>query len=352
MTALVRDTFARPLGSLRLSVTDRCNLRCSYCMPETDYAWLPRESILSFEELTRLSAVFAGLGASKVRLTGGEPLLRHDLDVLVRSLSAVPGVTDLALTTNGVLLAPVARELRLAGLHRVTVSLDTLRPDRLAAFARSTRHADIIAGIRAARDAGLGPVKINSVIVRGFNDDEIVDLLEFARAEGAELRYIEYMDVGGATRWSMADVVSREEILARIAERFGPAIAADRVDPNARREDSAARAPAERHVLPDGTVFGIIASVTAPFCRDCDRSRITADGTWLLCLYADTGIDLREQLRSGASDEELARVISEGWARRRDRGAEIRAASPDRTALYSLTSLRADPRREMHTRGG
>jgi cyclic pyranopterin phosphate synthase len=175
-------------------------------MPEAEYAWLPRESILTFEELTRLTRVFASLGTSKVRLTGGEPLLRQDLDSLVRSIRAVPGVRDLALTTNGVLLAPASRRLREAGLDRVTVSLDTLRPDRLVSFARSTRHEDIIAGIRAARDAGLGPVKINSVIVRGFNEDEIVDLLEFARAEGAELRYIEYMDVGGATRWNMADV--------------------------------------------------------------------------------------------------------------------------------------------------
>ena len=349
MTQPVRDAFARPLGSLRLSVTDRCNLRCRYCMPETDYAWLPRESILTFEELTRLTSLFVRLGASKVRLTGGEPLLRHELEVLVRSLRGVPGLTDLALTTNGVLLAPVASDLRAAGLDRVTVSLDTLRPDRLASFARSTRHADIIAGIRAARAAGLGPVKINSVIVRGFNDDEIIDLLRFARAEGAELRYIEYMDVGGATRWSMADVVSREEILARVAEQFGAAVPASGDAPAKSRRDTA---PAERHVLPDGTVFGIIASVTAPFCRDCDRSRITADGTWLLCLYADDGIDLREPLRSGASDDEVMEVIRAGWSGRRDRGAELRAASPERGALHSIVSLRADPRREMHTRGG
>ena len=344
MTHSVRDAFARPLGSLRLSVTDRCNLRCRYCMPETDYTWLPRESILTFEELTRLTRIFAGLGATKVRLTGGEPLLRQDLDVLVRSLRTIPQLTDVALTTNGVLLAPAARELRAAGLDRVTVSLDTLRPERLVSFARSTRHADIVAGIRAARDAGLGPVKINSVAVRGFNEDEIGDLLEFARAEQAELRYIEYMDVGGATQWSPADVISREEILARVGARFGP--------PAPVQRDNGSHAPAERYVLPDGTVFGIIASVTAPFCRDCDRSRITADGTWLLCLYADDGVDLREPLRGGATDAELARIIGEGWSARRDRGAEMRAASPGRAALHNLTSLRADPRREMHTRGG
>ena len=340
----VRDAFARPLGSLRLSVTDRCNLRCRYCMPEAEYTWLPRESILTFDELTRLTRIFARLGATKVRLTGGEPLLRKDLDVLVRSLRTVPELTDIALTTNGVLLAPAARDLREAGLGRVTVSLDTLRPDRLVSFARSTRHADIVEGIRAARDAGLGPVKLNSVIVRGFNEDEICELLEFARAEQAELRYIEYMDVGGATQWSRGDVVSRDEILARLGERFGPASPVER--------GSVSNAPAERYVLPDGTVFGIIASVTAPFCRDCDRSRITADGTWLLCLYADDGVDLREPLRNGGSDADLARIIGEGWSARRDRGAEERAASPAREALYTITSLRADPRREMHTRGG
>src|SRR5262245_50139701 len=346
----VRDAFARPLGSLRLSVTDRCNLRCRYCMPEAEYTWLPRESILTFEELTRLTRIFAGLGATKVRLTGGEPLLRHELDVLVRSLRTVPGLTDIALTTNGVLLAPVAPELRAAGLDRVTVSLDTLRPDRLVSFARSTRHADIVAGIRAARDAGLGPVKINSVIVRGFNEDEIVDLLEFARAERAELRYIEYMDVGGATRWNRESVVSRDEILTRIGASLGVPMPVDTGnDETMGRRD---RAPAERYILPDGTVFGIIASVTAPFCRDCDRSRITADGTWLLCLYADDGVDLREPLRNGATDAELVEIIRAGWSARRDRGAELRASSPGRAALYSIASLRADPRREMHTRGG
>ncbi len=353
MTHPVRDTLGRPLGSLRLSVTDRCNLRCRYCMPEAEYAWLPRESILTFEELTRLTRVFASLGASKVRLTGGEPLLRQQLDSLVRSIRAVPGVRDLALTTNGVLLAPASRRLREAGLDRVTVSLDTLRPDRLVSFARSTRHEDIVAGIRAARDAGLGPVKINSVIVRGFNEDEIIDLLEFARAEGAELRFIEYMDVGGATRWNMADVISRDDILARIADRFGAASVIERSGGRTvTHSDDVNRAPAERFALPNGTVFGIIASVTAPFCRDCDRSRITADGTWLLCLYADDGVDLRDPLRNGASDDELAQLIRDVWAGRQDRGAEIRAAAPERSALYGITSLRADPRREMHTRGG
>jgi len=353
MTTPARDTFGRPLGSLRLSVTDRCNLRCQYCMPETDYTWLPRESILTFEEFTRLTRLFVSLGVTKVRLTGGEPLLRQELGVLVSSVRGVPGVRDLALTTNGVLLAPAAAALREAGLDRVTVSLDTLRPERLQSFARSSRHQDIVSGIRAARDAGLGPVKLNSVIVRGFNEDEIIDLLDFARAERAELRYIEYMDVGGATRWSMDDVVTRDQILACIAKRMGRASPVERSgDPSIGRSGDHPSTPAERYELPDGTRFGIIASVTAPFCRDCDRSRITADGTWFLCLYADHGIDLRTPLRTGATDAELIGIIRDGWAGRRDRGAEARAASPGRSALHGIAGLRADPRREMHTRGG
>jgi len=337
------DTLMRPLGSLRLSVTDRCNMRCRYCMPEEEYVWLPRASLLTFEELARVAGVFATLGARKVRLTGGEPLLRHDLGTLVGMLRRIPGVEDLALTTNGILLGPQAAALRGAGLGRVTVSLDTLRPDRLRAFARTARHEDILEGVRSATRAGLGPVKVNSVIVRGFNDDEILDLLEFARAEGAEVRFIEYMDVGGATRWSMADVVSQREILDIIASRFGP------VAPAAEAQGAA---PAERFRLQDGTVFGVIASTTAPFCRTCDRSRVTADGTWFLCLYAEQGIDLRTPLRSGATDAELADLIRREWGRRTDRGAERRLEAAQRGALYPLERLRADPRKEMHTRGG
>ena len=196
---LPTDRFGRPLRNLRISVTDRCNLRCRYCMPEAEYVWLPRSSILSFEEIDRLAGIFAGLGVSKVRLTGGEPLLRHDLPTLVSLLSRRAAVRDLALTTNGVLLAPAAEALRAAGLRRVTVSLDTLRPERMQEFARSRRHADVIAGIEAANAAGFAPVKLNTVVIRGYNEDEVVDLLEFARERGAEPRFIEYMDVGGAT---------------------------------------------------------------------------------------------------------------------------------------------------------
>ncbi len=338
----IRDRLDRPLASLRLSVTDRCNLRCRYCMPEDEYVWLPRASILTFEELERIVGVFAGLGVHKVRLTGGEPLLRHDLATLVRMIARNAAVTDLALTTNGLLLARQAAALRAAGLRRVTVSLDTLRPERMLAFAKSARHADVLEGIAAARDAGFDRVKLNTVVIRGFNDDELVDLIEFARARDAEVRFIEYMDVGGATRWSVDQVVSQREMLDVVSRRYGP------VEPL--RDDS--RAPAERFRLPDGTTFGIIASTTAPFCRTCDRSRITADGTWLLCLYAERGVDLREPLRRGAGDDELAALIRETWQTRTDRGAEERLGVAERGALYRIDSLRADPHREMHTRGG
>jgi cyclic pyranopterin phosphate synthase len=341
---MVRDTLARPLGSLRVSVTDRCNLRCRYCMPEQDYVWLPKESILTFEEIARLVRVFTALGVAKVRLTGGEPLLRHDLPALTAMLAAIPGVRDLALTTNGLLLARQAEPLRRAGLRRVTVSLDTLRPERMRDLARSDRHADVLAGIAAARAAGFERVKLNTVVMRGVNSDELGDLIEFARGQGVEVRFIEYMDVGGATQWSAAQVMSQREMLDVLSRRYGaiaplPAAA----DPTA---------PAERFQLPDGATFGIIASTTAPFCRSCDRSRLTADGTWFLCLYAERGVDLREPLRAGATDAELTQVITRAWQGRTDRGAEERLALTQREALYPREALRADPRREMHTRGG
>jgi GTP 3',8-cyclase len=336
------DRFGRPLRSLRISVTDRCNMRCRYCMPEEEYVWLPRESILSFEELARLTAIFTRLGVTKVRLTGGEPLLRHDLTTLVSLLAARGELTDLALTTNGILLARSAHALRAAGLRRVTVSLDTLRPERMLAFARSARHADVLSGIAAARAAEFESVKLNSVIIRGYNEDEIVELLEFGRQEGVEVRFIEYMDVGGATNWSMDQVVSQRELLDRLSERYGSITPLEETD----------WAPAERFALPDGTRFGVIASTTAPFCRTCDRSRLTADGTWLLCLYGEEGLDLRHLLRGGATDAEIAGRIAATWQARVDRGAEERAALADRGVLHRIESLRADPRREMHTRGG
>jgi len=337
------DTLRRPLGSLRISVTDRCNLRCAYCMPEEEYVWLPKQSLLTFEEITRLARIFVGLGATKLRLTGGEPLLRHDLPTLVSQLATVAKPTDLAMTTNGMLLAAQVSGLRAAGLKRVTVSLDTLSPVKMEKHARTTRHADILSGIAAAAGAGFASVKINAVVIRGFNDDELVDLLEYGKRVGAEVRFIEYMDVGGATRWSMDDVVSQAEILDRLTRHYGVVRASERLSVST---------PAQDFVLPDGTRFGIIASTTQPFCRDCDRARLTADGTLFLCLYGRDGIDLREPLRNGATDSELSTLISRAWAARDDRGAERRLEVAERGALVTLEGLRADPHKEMHTRGG
>jgi cyclic pyranopterin phosphate synthase len=339
---MLTDAFDRPLGSLRISVTDRCNLRCRYCMPEESYEWLPRADLLSFEETARLARIFTSLGALKVRLTGGEPLLRSNITTLVELLAADERVDDLALTTNGVLLAEHAAALRRAGLQRVTVSLDTLRPDRFLALTRRDLHARVLAGIAAAGDAGFTGTKIDTVVMRGQNDDELADLIEFGRGANAEVRFIEYMDVGGATHWSLVDVVSRAEMLERLADRYGL------IEPVEERSS----APAERFRLLDGTVFGIIASTTAPFCRTCDRSRLTADGLWYLCLYAPRGVDLRGPLRDGAGDEEIARIITSVWSARRDRGAELRAAHPERDVLVGIERLRRDPHLEMHTRGG
>lgn len=335
------DTLRRPLTSLRLSVTDRCNMRCGYCMPEAEYAWLPRSSILTFEEMERLVRIFAGLGVTRLRLTGGEPLLRHDLPALVARLAAIPGLDDIALTTNGLLLRRDAAALRRAGLRRVTVSLDTLDPVRAREFARVDRHGDILDGVAAAREAGF-EVKLNTVVIRGYNDDELEELLDYARSVGAELRFVEYMDVGGATGWSMDAVVSRSEILRRLREAHGVVAALP----------GRGTAPAERFRLADGTTFGIIASTTEPFCRDCDRARLTADGHWLTCLYAVGGVDLRDLLRTGAGDADIAARITSTWTARADRGAEERQALPDRSPLYPLEALRSDPHREMHTRGG
>ena len=340
---MVVDRLRRPLRNLRLSVTDRCNLRCAYCMPEEEYAWLPREDVLTFEEMATLVDVFTSLGVDKVRLTGGEPLLRRDVERLVGMLAAKPAIGDLAMTTNGVLLAERAPGLRAAGLHRLTVSLDTLRADRFRRLTRRDDHADVLEGIEAARRAGFSlGLKLDTVVIRGVNDDEIADLIEYSRGIGAEVRFIEYMDVGGATGWSMDQVVSRSEMLAMLERRYGP------IEPL--HEDGAA--PADRFRLADGLVFGIISSTTQPFCRACDRSRLTADGTWFLCLYATLGTDLRGPLRAGASPTELAALIRQGWTARDDRGAEARLAMPHRGPLIQIGALKLDPRLEMHTRGG
>jgi cyclic pyranopterin phosphate synthase len=338
---MILDQYERPLRNLRLSVTDRCNLRCSYCMPEKEYVWLPREDILQFEEIEQLVDVFLDLGVDKVRLTGGEPLLRRDLPALVSALAARPRIRDLAITTNGVLLAEQARALRDAGLHRVTVSLDTLRPERFRELTRADELHRVLDGIETAAPL-FGGLKLDTVVIRGTNDDELSNLIEFGRAHGAEVRFIEYMDVGGATLWSMDRVVSRAEILAQLAQQYGPITAVAEVS----------SAPADRYRLPDGTIVGIISSTTEPFCQDCDRSRLTADGLWYLCLYATHGVDLRRALRGGADASALAGLIRSTWLTRRDRGAEARLAARDRAPLIPVDTLRRDPHLEMHTRGG
>jgi GTP 3',8-cyclase len=338
----LQDSLGRPLGNLRISVTDRCNLRCLYCMPERDYIWLPRADILDFEEIAQLAEVFADLGVDRVRLTGGEPLVRRNLPELVRLLAGNSRLRDLALTTNGVRLAGQAEALKAAGLKRVTVSLDTLRPDRFEKLTRARAFERVLDGIRAAGRAALSPLKIDTVVIRGVNDDELVPLLEFGKEVGAEVRFIEYMDVGGATGWSMEQVIPRSEILGRLARHYGP------IEPLA----AEGNAPAERYRLADGTRFGIIASTTAPFCRACDRSRLTADGVWYLCLYGTHGVNLRDPLRAGASAEELGRLITDHWRKREDRGAEERLALRKRSPLLGAAALKKDPHLEMHTRGG
>jgi len=339
----MNDRLGRPLRNLRLSVTDRCNLRCEYCMPEDDYAWLPREDVLHFEEISALVDVFLSLGVDKIRLTGGEPLLRRDLPSLVRMIAAKPGVTDLALTTNGILLADQIDALEAVGLRRITVSLDTLRRDRFVKLTRFDQLPAVHAGIAAATRV-FGGLKIDTVVIRGVNDDELVPLLEYGRAANAEVRFIEYMDVGGASRWSPERVFPRREMLDAVARAYG---AVEPIDA------PGSSAPAERFALADGTTFGVIASTTDPFCRTCDRSRLTADGMWYLCLYATQGLDLRAPIRRGASAEELRTLIGEGWRGRDDRGAEERLALGDRRAFVPVQDLlRKDPHLEMHTRGG
>jgi cyclic pyranopterin phosphate synthase len=344
--APVEDRFGRPLRSLRLSVTDRCNLRCKYCMPEEEYAWLPRETILTFEEMAQLTAVFTDIGVDKIRLTGGEPLLRRGLPRFVRMLAQNRRITDIALTTNGVLMADQAADLYYAGLHRVTVSLDTLRADRFRALTKRDLHHHVFEGIKAVVQAGFSSLKFDTVVIKGYNDDELVDLIEYGRTVQAEVRFIEYMDVGGATDWSMNQVLSRQDMLERIGRHYGA------VEPII--ENSTA--PAQRFALPDGTTFGIIPSTTTPFCRTCDRSRLTADGMWYLCLYAKEGLDLRAPLRAGLSRDDIAARIASTWRNRVDRGAEERKALEPlglrEQRLIEIGRLREDPHLEMHARGG
>lgn len=338
----LRDLLGRALRDLRLSVTDRCNLRCHYCMPEREYVWLPKHDRLSFEELARLVRLLVPLGVRALRLTGGEPLLRRDVPLLVAQLKAIDGLEEVSMTTNAILLEEQAPALRAAGLDRITVSLDTLLPERFAALAGRDRLAETLRGMQAADRAGFTGTKLNTVLCRGRNDDELVSLLTFAIERGYELRFIEYMDVGGALAWSSEAVVPRDEILERVRAHFGQPAALD-TDPSA---------PARTFALPNGGRFGIIASTTAPFCSTCTRSRLTADGLLFTCLYGTQGLDLRAQLRGGASDEELTASLTRVWTQRRDRGAEERLQDPQRGTSVSKADLRSNPHLEMHTKGG
>ncbi|MGH3091644.1 MAG: GTP 3',8-cyclase MoaA [Gaiellaceae bacterium] len=330
------DTLHRPLRDLRISVTDRCNFRCVYCMPRDvfgrDYAFLPRAALLTFEEIERLARVFASRGVEKIRLTGGEPLLRRDLDTLVAMLARIPGL-DLTLTTNGVLLPAKAQALADAGLRRVTVSLDSLDDDVF----RAMNDADfpvarVLAGIDAAHSAGLAPVKANTVVKRGLNEDSVLPLARHFRGTGVVLRFIEFMDVGATNGWRLDDVVPAAEIVAAIDAEWP----LEPVEPGYRGE------VANRYRYRDGAgEIGLIASVTQPFCRDCTRARISADGTLYTCLFASSGHDLRAPLREGASDGELAAAIDGIWGRRADRYSELRSAETP-----------ARPRVEMSYIGG
>jgi GTP 3',8-cyclase len=318
----VLDERGRPVADLRLSVTDRCNFRCPYCMPREafgpDHEFFARSQILSYDEFTRLVTAFADLGVTKVRLTGGEPLLRSDLETLIEAIAAIPGIDDLALTTNGSLLAGRAQSLRDAGLDRVTVSLDSLDPATFASMA-DTRIplATVLDGIAAAQAVGLAPIKLNAVVRRGVNDDGVVELAEYARAGGYVLRFIEYMDVGNSNGWRSDEVVPAAELVAGIHARH-PLEPIDRVRPG----DVAGR---WRYLDGHGEI-GVVASVTQPFCADCTRARVTSTGELFTCLFAAHGTDLRAVLRGGGDGAELRAAIQRVWSRRDDRYSELRQA--------------------------
>lgn len=336
---VVQDTFGRPLRNLRLSVTDRCNLRCKYCMPEQNYQWLGKKFILSFEELTRLVKLFQKLGVSKLRLTGGEPLVRQDLHVLVKQLADL-GLEEIALTTNGVLLASQRDKLLEAGLNRITVSLDAVEAKLFEEIAQRNDLDRVLEGLRSvAHTPGL---KIDSVIMKGVNDNQLLPLLELGLDLGAEVRFIEYMDVGGATQWSPEKVSTQAEILAKLSSHFG------QITPLPGRGS----APAQRFELPQGQTFGIIASTTKPFCGSCDRARVTADGQLLTCLYSRRGKDLRTLLRSDLSDLQLVEELGRVWTIRSDRGAEKRLELEQRGPLANAEELQENVHLEMHKRGG
>ncbi len=335
----LRDAYQRPIRDLRISVTDRCNFRCAYCMPLDEYEWIDRQEILTYEEIARLARLFVSLGVDKIRLTGGEPLVRRGLEELVRQLASLDGLRDLCLTTNGSLLAEKAVALRAAGLRRVNVSVDTLDPDKFRRVTQRGELARVLEGIFAAKSAGLAPIKINAVIERGVNDDDMIALAEFARQHGFGVRFIEYMDVGNANNWVSEKVVAKREMLSRLSARF----------PLREVGRGAGSAPSVDYEFADGGDLGVIASVTEPFCSSCTRARLTADGKLVTCLFSSTGHNLKQLLRAGASDNDILESIRSVWSARRDRYSDERLE-----ALQSAGGYRPQDHRkiEMITLGG
>ena len=331
--------MGRPLNDLRVSVTDRCNFRCSYCMPLDRYEWISRREVLTFEEITRLSELFVSLGVEEIRVTGGEPLLRHNLSVLISRLARIEGLKDLSLTTNASFLHEHAAELSRAGVRRINVSLDTINPQKFRVMTKRDDLASVLQGLLTAKSIGIRPIKINSVVQRGVNDDDILPLTEFARQNGFWLRFIEYMDVGNTNRWVSKKMVSKKEILERIDSRY-PLEEIGRGDSNA---------PAVDYRFRDGVGnIGVIASVTEPFCEGCTRGRLTADGRLVLCLFSDQSVDLKKLLRGDAIDDDIAGVIRDAWLKRRDRYSE------ERLEAMNSGKYRPDSRRkiEMISIGG
>ena len=331
-----RDVRGRPLTDLRISVIDRCNFRCPYCMPEDDYPrdheFLSKAERLRFEEIERLACIFVGLGVRKLRLTGGEPLLRRDLHELVRQLALIPGSVDLALTTNGSLLAEKVESLRAAGLDRITLSLDALDPDIFRTMSGGRGDVDtVLAAIGAAERAGFSPLKINAVVMRGVNDVHALGLIEHFRGTGHIVRFIEYMDVGTCNEWRRDLVVPSAELRARIDARW----------PLVPLQANYGGEVAQRYAFADGGgEIGFISSVSAPFCGDCSRARLSADGRLYTCLFARSGHDLRGPMRAGASDAELAGLIGAVWNARDDRYSEVRGSLRDgerhRVEMYEI----------------
>ena len=329
------DALQRPLRDVRVSLTDRCNFRCTYCMPREVFGpghrFLPREELLSFEEIARLLRIFARLGARKVRLTGGEPLLRRDVEKLVAMISEIDGIEDLSMTTNGSLLASKADALRRAGLRRVTVSLDSLDSD---VFARESDTdvplSRVLEGIEAAREANLAPIKLNAVIRRGITDSGIEELAAFGRDKGAIVRFIEYMDVGSTNGWEHGEVVPAAEIVERVAARWP----LEPIAPAYRGE------VAGRYRYRDGGgEIGVIASVTQPFCGTCTRARVSAQGELFTCLFASRGTDLRALLRSDADDDAITRALATTWGSRRDRYSELRTLESPRARKIEMSYI-------------